>query len=824
MKRRLAFCVVLFLLAAADVKAAYQYSTVQYPALGSVSSISFSSQFYGHQSGINRDYTGSAPAYDYSVHIIRDGTRYRMYSGGRWSSTLGDGDHVLQHTSITGAGSTWTMPRYRPEFWQGGEEGFPGFWYSGNYLEPEVVYLNGTYYMYTQVQIDPGAPIDIEGQVAATQADRIQLHISSDGDNWTRWSTTRGVVINITNPTVTNLDHEEVVYVPWDTTGRPWWLYTFHFVNGVPKGHVRIRSADPTTYDWNAREPMGFALGQLGNQIGYCRQAPGGPIFCRISFASDSTGRMVPSLEFSRDGLVWTMGSDGPVLLAGSTDNSRNRNCYFLGMSTLYGQGMIQYLGNNTYRAIYGATTCNSPGGDDIWYSEVGVGEVRFTITPSSTPAWPPWEFSSSTQGWTASHSISGLRVSGGRLLGTVSGDDPILLGPYYPDINADANKHVLISMRTTTGTTAELFWTTPADPFHRAGRSAQFPIISDNNFHTYVIDLTANPEWKGIVNGLRLDPTEAASGSFAVDYIRVVDLTPPTGSVVINEGAAYTTSQAVTLTLSATDGAGVSQMSISNDGVFDTEPWEPYAESKTWNLLGGNGLRTVYVRYRDPSGNESGTASDTIVVGTPCSMTDARSAATGTLVILPGQLVTASFGDCIYIEDAKGRAGVRVSPGVVDADPGEVMDAAGTATVVNGEKTISLLTYKVTGTGSLDPLAMINRALGGGDWQYDELTGAGQRGVSDAVGLNNIGLLVRVWGQVTEVEPVDPPAKPLWFKISDGSGRVIKCVVEAGNPVIDPLWQGKHAVVTGISSCELDGERLISRIRISRDQNPLIY
>ena len=54
------------------------------------------------------------------------------------------------------------------------------------------------------------------------------------------------------------------------------------------------------------------------------------------------------------------------------------------------------------------------------------------------------------------------------------------------------------------------------------------------------------------------------------------------TGSVTINGGAAYTTTTAVNLTLSATDSSGpVSQMMISNDGVFDTENWEPYPESR---------------------------------------------------------------------------------------------------------------------------------------------------------------------------------------------------------------------------------------------------
>ena len=49
---------------------------------------------------------------------------------------------------------------------------------------------------------------------------------------------------------------------------------------------------------------------------------------------------------------------------------------------------------------------------------------------------------------------------------------------------------------------------------------------------------------------------------------------------------------------------------------------------------------------------------------------------------------------------------------------------------------------------GSLYPVLMSNKALGGVNTSdYDSVTGAGQRGVADGVGLNNIGLLVRYLG-----------------------------------------------------------------------------
>lgn len=97
-------------------------------------------------------------------------------------------------------------------------------------------------------------------------------------------------------------------------------------------------------------------------------------------------------------------------------------------------------------------------------------------------------------------------------------------------------------------------------------------------------------------------------------------------------------------------------------------------------------------------------------------------------------------------------------------------------------------------------PYAMGIAAVGGGDWQYDRLTGAGQRSVFGGCGLNNIGLLVRTWGRVQSPE----------------SGRF---VLNAGLPfpseeavVVLPAGasspaEGAFAVITGISSCEVDPE-----------------
>ncbi len=131
------------------------------------------------------------------------------------------------------------------------------------------------------------------------------------------------------------------------------------------------------------------------------------------------------------------------------------------------------------------------------------------------------------------------------------------------------------------------------------------------------VTGLTANTLYGvlGIAhNGEGIDSETGLEG-----HGQTLEDVPPTGSVVINNSAAYTKLIAVTLALSADDGAGsgVADMQFSNDNAT-WSGWEPYAVSKSWGLAPGDGVKTVFVQYRDQAGNvSSAPISDTITLDT---------------------------------------------------------------------------------------------------------------------------------------------------------------------------------------------------------------
>ena len=56
--------------------------------------------------------------------------------------------------------------------------------------------------------------------------------------------------------------------------------------------------------------------------------------------------------------------------------------------------------------------------------------------------------------------------------------------------------------------------------------------------------------------------------------------------------------------------------MMISNNSDFSNASWQTYATSTSWTLTTGDGLKTVYAKFRDTTGNISAAVSDTITVG----------------------------------------------------------------------------------------------------------------------------------------------------------------------------------------------------------------
>ncbi|RLI40680.1 hypothetical protein DRO69_12595, partial [Candidatus Bathyarchaeota archaeon] len=193
-----------------------------------------------------------------------------------------------------------------------------------------------------------------------------------------------------------------------------------------------------------------------------------------------------------------------------------------------------------------------------------------------------------------------------------------------------------------------------------------------------------------------------------------ILDTTEPAGSIIINNDTIYSNTTIVTLTLSATDAtSGVVEMRFSNDNTEYTE-WQPYAASKTWTLAMGDGLKTVYVQFKDNAGLISPTYEDTIILDTTKPEANAgvdQTVAEDTPVTFDATLSNDENGIAIYtwtFIDVTPRNLSGINPTYTFATPGvyivtlKVTDLAGNTAIDTVAITILDIT-KPTANAGLD-------------------------------------------------------------------------------------------------------------------------
>lgn len=94
------------------------------------------------------------------------------------------------------------------------------------------------------------------------------------------------------------------------------------------------------------------------------------------------------------------------------------------------------------------------------------------------------------------------------------------------------------------------------------------------------------------------------------------LDTVKPTGSFKFSGNGQYFNNQITTLILNAQDSlSGVAEVQISNEPTFTGRPWDTFLGNKQWEVLPGEGEKTVYLRYRDQAGNISDTYPQTAIL-----------------------------------------------------------------------------------------------------------------------------------------------------------------------------------------------------------------
>jgi hypothetical protein len=133
------------------------------------------------------------------------------------------------------------------------------------------------------------------------------------------------------------------------------------------------------------------------------------------------------------------------------------------------------------------------------------------------------------------------------------------------------------------------------------------------------------------------------------------LDKTAPTGNILISNGSEYCTLDSVILNLTAFDAlSGVYQVRLSNDGVWDTEQWQPSSPIVVWVLSLGDGAKTVYYQIKDNAGSVA-SFNDSITLDTSSPVVNAGQNQTvnaGSLVNFDASGSTDNIGVSSYLWD----------------------------------------------------------------------------------------------------------------------------------------------------------------------------
>jgi hypothetical protein len=164
---------------------------------------------------------------------------------------------------------------------------------------------------------------------------------------------------------------------------------------------------------------------------------------------------------------------------------------------------------------------CQTDGPCKQNYGPADVGLGPYDFKDIDLPARQAWDFTEGAQGWGGAMGVRDYQVKDGVLSFTTVSNDPAI-SIRMPGLVAANLSKLTIRMKVeglTGQQTAQLFWS--AGDQMTEGHSTSFKLITDGQWHDYMIDLKALPRWRGKIRGLRFDPGSLANVNVSIDEIK---------------------------------------------------------------------------------------------------------------------------------------------------------------------------------------------------------------------------------------------------------------------------------------------------------------
>jgi hypothetical protein len=397
----------------------------------------------------------------------------------------------------------------------------------------------------------------------------------------------------------------------------------------------------------------------------------------------------------------------------------------------------------------------------------------------------------------------------------------------------------------TITGTLANVPWDSPiyTDVTINKVTSVKYKVDSGSWTNATAVDGSFNQDTEvytfttaSLTPGIHNITIEAATDYGNKSTItRIVDPYPPVVSTVTDGGDFAYDTTSLSATWSAIDehsevteyayAIGTTSSDPESDYIADwTNTYTASANATSLNLDIG-GTYYFYVKAKNSSGVWSEvTASDGITV-TRIGAGTAKLLPENTQVELVDKAVIGQFFGCFYIEESDRSGGMKIVSWAT-APVGSLATVRGKMITQGPERTINADQIFWSGSGTVSPVLMNNRTVGG---HFD--LGSSTVGFGDQPGMSslyNLGLLVKTSGKITYVDYdnhflyIDDGSTLIDGSILDGDSNAVKGIrVDIPSDIpIPPL--DCYVAVTGVSSSDSFFEGSYSRLIRARAQSDI--
>ncbi len=113
--------------------------------------------------------------------------------------------------------------------------------------------------------------------------------------------------------------------------------------------------------------------------------------------------------------------------------------------------------------------------------------------------------------------------VASGALQGSSSSSTPKVTLPQL-FANTHITPYARVLMSQTAGNNATIEFVTATDTVYDSAKSVTFPIIADGTMREYVVYLRESPACRGVITGMRFQPTDSSGSTMTIDNFRLDD------------------------------------------------------------------------------------------------------------------------------------------------------------------------------------------------------------------------------------------------------------------------------------------------------------